>query len=322
MVRSAINAKLHNSLKTVEQTKAELFLATLNCNDKVLIHCAGKVGEILAATSIAKFIKIHYPHKHITWNCSKQYNHVLALCPYVDEVVNYDKNIDVPVKELLEFAYKCVVNMNKSGVSYWVQAGALNINAYYNYMVDSSGKYIQKPFNEQMFNSMCQPYNVRYHPDIIYYPEYEQKAKEIANNLGRFIIILPFGNSVLKPLSIMDNIENLSIILKSHGVNILTTGNTILGDSFNFNLCYNYPDLELGVLFSLFRRSLCTIGINSGILFSSLFLRCPNVIMEDKNQVYGWDIRNVVVDFESKVLSKETITVDDILGFLTSVGVI
>lgn len=298
------------------------FYEYFNSTNNIIIHCPGKVGEILAATSVAKYIKINCPTKHIKWICSKLYKKVLDFCPYVDEIEFHDANYnDENIHNLLMNSFHYAMSFNKKQISFWMENNVLNLNPYFEYVVNSRGEYPNIPFNEQMFNCIHQPYNIRYQPDIVYYPKYEQEAKYIKEELGKFIIILPYGNTELEPLSFMNKIEELAIELKQKDINILITGNNYYSSKYNFNFCYNYPDLELGTLFSLFRRSSCVIGINSGIVFSSLFLRAPNIIMEDARQIFAWNINNIKLDYKPNLLSARYITIQDILSFLQRVGV-
>ncbi|HEY0090614.1 MAG TPA: hypothetical protein VGB37_17315, partial [Candidatus Lokiarchaeia archaeon] len=300
------NTKLYTNERDVQDYTFYSVKKYAPCVNSIIIHCAGKVGEILASTSVAKYAKIHFPMTKVIWISSKCYKKIVELCPYIDEMRFFDEKYKYEnFDDMLTCCRTYANTIAKTNKGSWVLNNNLHINTYFNYIFDQQTLKVRtNPFNEQMFDSVGDPYDVAYQPDIVYYPEFELKAKEIEKQFKKFIIIFPNGHGIT-PISIKNNLPDIAKVLAKKDIKVIVSG-VHADEKYNIDGCIDYFGLELGTLLSLFRRAKCVVGVNSGIIFSSLFLRCPNIIMEDLRESPMWDIKNIKVDYKPNILSMKT----------------
>lgn len=275
--------------------------------DNVCIYCCRKVGEIVAATSIAKYIKTKF-NKKVFWVTSKEYKNVLEMIPYIDEVIFFDDNLIYKNVYQLFKSTDCHMKfLNNFGVR-WRIDNCMFLNSFFRYPLLNANT----PFNEIIFSCLDVPYNVKYFPDIKFSDYGEKKAEEFINKFNNFIILFPYGygSSCLK--FSFNDYNNLHKLMLNNNIKLIITGKE---KNKNFYVNFDtYFGLDLHILFSLFKRANGVVGPNSGIVFSAFFCGCKNLIIESPNtSTVKWSLYNIKTDITRNLYQANKITIEDIL---------
>ena len=310
--------------KAIELARKKSFIKELTIEDihelldvvsGVTIYCPGKIGEIFAATSIAKYIKTKSPKTPITWVCVTKYKPILEMIPYVDIIETFGSpKCDVITAK--RESVTLVEQLNKKYCSAWCENNILYFNPYFNYLYFNGTYDINnKPFNEQFFDCLSTPYTATYQPDIKNDPELEAEADQYHKQFGNFVFIFKYGHDIA-PLSFTNiALKQFAQKLKERGITTVLNGST-MDKAINVENCVNFFGSNIKTTFHLLKRAKAVIGVNSGIVFSALFLRCPMIVMEDLRQIPMWNVNNIKTDYYPRLMSEKRLNARAVASFI------
>lgn len=91
---------------------------------RILCYRAGFLGDICLSTSSLRGIKQKYPDCSITYGCWRQNVELIALNPYLDEIVSPGGYQSSDFDRLLDFRHESLMNDHQS--TYWGKLHAMN----------------------------------------------------------------------------------------------------------------------------------------------------------------------------------------------------
>ncbi len=63
----------------------------MTCFRNILVFQPAAIGDVMFATPVAKILKSNFPEAHVVWWTHSSTKGLLQLCPYIDEVIDYQK---------------------------------------------------------------------------------------------------------------------------------------------------------------------------------------------------------------------------------------
>jgi len=281
--------------------------------DEVIIHCSGKNGEIFAASSIAKYIKNKNKNINIKWEAFERYFPILELIPYVDEKKKIDCDNDLSNTQSKGFEVLKLLNEKEYS---WVENGILHLNPYYKYI---DNKDLNKPFNERFFDCLGVDYSLDYLPDLQFNQDVISWGENFINTNNKFGFVFPFGHGVNNLSFKKQEYDKIYELVMGKGCGLIFSG---IKNDLNFKLPgIDLFGLDMQKLLFLLSKSSFVIGVNSGIVFSGMFLGVKNIIIEDerlkidtKNKL--WHPSLIKLKHTTNIMHETLLNVNKLCDFL------
>jgi lipopolysaccharide heptosyltransferase II len=215
---------------------------------KILVVRLSSIGDIILTTPLLRSLKKTWPDAHVTFVIKKQFEELLASCPYIDELITFDKNEGLPGLQRIKHSLKqqkldLFLDIHKNWRSRYLRLGlgAGKITSYRKLIFKRTlliGLKINlygeaKPVYERYFDSV-KPYHITYDGmgTEIHIPEGKSnKVREALTKAGfcfdsPLVILCPaatYLNKQWKPQGFVETAQRLirdkSVFIVIHGGN-------------------------------------------------------------------------------------------------------
>lgn len=262
---------------------------------KILVVRLSSIGDIILTTPLLRSLKTAFPHARITFVIKKQYEELLVSCPYIDELVTFDKKdgfggLNKLKTYLRNQHFDLFLDIHKNWRSRYLRLGlhAKNIRSYQKlifrrtlliwFKINFYGKV--KPVYERYFDSV-KDLGLRYDgqgTEIHIAEGASKKVKEILTGKGYdfinpLIVICPSANHYNKRWKSSGFVETAQFLIRNKSAFVVVHGGTEdmklcaeISDSIGHKACSLAGSLSLAESASLLQFSRLVIANDTGLL--------------------------------------------------------
>jgi ADP-heptose:LPS heptosyltransferase len=271
---------------------------------KILVIRLSSIGDIILTTPLLRSLKTAFPDSRITFVIKKQYEELLASCPYIDELVTFNKKDGFSgLKKLRTYLshqhFDLFLDIHKNWRSRYLRLGlhAKSTRSYQKlifkrtlliwFKINLYGK--AKPVYERYFDSV-KDLGLRYdgHGTEIHIGEgISDKVRNILTDKGYdfvkpLVVICPSANHYNKRWKPSGFIETAQYLIREKSAFIVVHGGVDdmklcndISNSIGHQACSLAGSLSLGESASLLQFSTLVIANDTGLLHMAQSQKIP-----------------------------------------------
>ncbi len=262
---------------------------------KILVVRLSSIGDIILTTPLLRSLKTAFPHARITFVIKKQFEELLVSCPYIDELVTFDKKdgfggLNKLKTYLKNKHFDLFLDIHKNWRSRYLRLGlrAKNTRSYQKlifkrtlliwFKINLYGKV--KPVYERYFDSV-KDLGLRYDgqgTEIHIAAGISKRVKEILagkgyNFINPLVVICPSANHYNKRWKSSGFVETAQYLIRNKSAFVVVHGGTEdmklcaeISDSIGHQACSLAGSLSLAESASLLQFSRLVIANDTGLL--------------------------------------------------------